>query len=56
MNNTNERSNERDQLTTRPDQPLPNVQDPQQHENPKDPKTVRQSEQGTDAAKIDYTA
>jgi hypothetical protein len=58
MNRNNERSNEKDRLIARPDEPLPTVQDPQQHENPKDPKQARKSQKGPEpnAADIDYTA
>jgi hypothetical protein len=56
MRNTSKESSDRDRLVTRPDEPLPTAQNPQEHENPKDPKPVA-TEQGTNpkAAEIDYT-
>jgi hypothetical protein len=56
MQGPGKRPNEKDRLLSRPDKPLPAVQDPLKHENPKDPKTPK-SEQGSgmNAREIDYT-
>lgn len=57
MSATPRSSSDKDRLLTRPEEPLPTAQDPQQHENPKDPKPGPQSEQGTDprAGELDHT-
>jgi hypothetical protein len=50
-------ASEKDRLVTRPDEPLPAVQNPQKHENAKDPKPAPRTESDTDAKarQIDYT-
>jgi hypothetical protein len=57
MSSPTKETSERDRLLARPDVPLPTALDPQVHENPKDPKPVPKTPQGTDpkAEAIDCT-
>ena len=57
MSATPKSSNEKDRLLARPEETLPTAQDPQEHENPNDPKPPPKSEQGTDprAGELDHT-